>query len=234
MEQQRTRSTTVRVRIALDVICVHSYLGYTRFTRAAERLRADGHRIQVEFLPFELAPGAGTEGEPLLPVLERVFGPQAVRGTLQFAGQVAAEGLELHYERAVATGTFEAHRLIARAARQGRAEAMVERLFRAHFTDGLHIGDPATLARLAGEAGVTTGDSGPGTADTAPGIAAETIEATTGETERLHTELDRVRGLGVTGVPVFFIDGVQPLTGSHSEAELLSALREAARSASDG
>ncbi|MGW0965795.1 DsbA family oxidoreductase [Streptomyces sp. NPDC002516] len=228
MEQQPTSGATVDVRIALDVICVHSYLGYTRFTRAADRLRAEGHRIQVEFLPFELAPGAGTEGAPLLPVLERAFGPQAVRQTLQFAGQVAAEGLELHYERAVATGTFEAHRLIARAARQGRAEQMVERLFRAHFTDGLHIGDSSTLARLAAEAGVTADE--PGTAGSVPETAAETDA----ETERLRTELDRVRGLGVTGVPVFLIDGVRRLTGSQPEAVLLSALREAVGSASDG
>ncbi|WP_339132315.1 DsbA family oxidoreductase [Streptomyces sp. f51] len=224
MEQQPTSGATVGVRIALDVICVHSYLGYTRFTRAADRLRAEGHRIQVEFLPFELAPGAGTEGAPLLPVLERAFGPQAVRQTLQFAGQVAAEGLELHYERAVATGTFEAHRLIARAARQGRAEEMVERLFRAHFTDGLHIGDSGTLARLAAEAGVTADDPG----------AAGSVPETAAETQRLRTELDRVRGLGITGVPVFFIDGVRQLTGSQPEAVLLSALREAVGSASDG
>ncbi len=226
MEEQPTRSRTVRVRIALDVICVHSFLGYTRFTRAADQLRAEGHRLEVEFLPFELAPGAGTEGEPLLPVLERMFGPQTVRQSLLFAEQVAAEGLELHYERAVATGTFEAHRLIARAARQGRAEQMVERLFRAHFTDGLHIGDGATLDQLAGEVGVTADDFGSGAAGTGPD--------TTAETERLRTELDRVRRLGVGGVPVFFIDGVQPLTGSLSQAALLAALREAARLAPAG
>lgn len=225
MEKQPPKSTTVRVRIALDVICVHSYLGYTRFIRAAHRMRAEGHTLQVEFLPFELAPGAGTEGEPLLPVLERVFGPQAVQHTLQFAEQVVPEGLELHYERAVATGTFEAHRFIDRAARQGRAEQMVERLFRAHFTDGLHIGDGPTLARLAREAGVTVNDSGSGPAETASAAASET--------DRLQAELDRVRGLGVSGVPVFFIDGVRPLTGSQTEAALLAALREAARPPSD-
>ncbi|GAA2425693.1 DsbA family oxidoreductase [Streptomyces glaucus] len=220
MEQQTPRNTTVRVRIALDVICVHSYLGYTRFTRVAERLRAEGRHLTVEFLPFELAPGAGTEGEPLLPVLERVFGAEAVQQTLRFARQLAAEGLELHYERAVATGTFEAHRLIARAARQGLAEPMVERLFRAHFTDGLHIGDPATLTRLAEEIGLTP-DS--------PGAAPAQKAA---ETDRLRAELDRVRRLGVTGVPVFFMDGVRPLTGSQSEEALSAALRKAARTGS--
>nr|ARO44678.1 hypothetical protein [Streptomyces sp.] len=163
----------MHVRIALDVICVHSYLGYTRFTRAAERLRAEGRQVRVEFLPFELAPGAGTEGEPLLPVLERVFGAEAVRQTLRHAEQLAAERLELHYERAVATGTFEAHRLIARAARQGRGEQMVERLFRAHFTDGRHIGDATTLARLDEEVGVTEDDGSVPVDMTAPARAVD-------------------------------------------------------------
>ncbi|GAA3910189.1 DsbA family oxidoreductase [Streptomyces lannensis] len=216
MPQHTPKSTTVHVRIALDVICVHSYLGYTRFVRAADRLRAEGRQVRVGFLPFELAPGAGTEGEPLLPVLERVFGAEAVRQTLRHAEQLAAEGLELHYERAVATGTFEAHRLIARAARQGRAEQLVERLFRAHFTDGLHIGDATTLARLAEEVGVMEDDG------------SKPVDMTA-ETERLRAELDRVRQLGVTGVPVFFIDGVRPLHGSQPEAALFAALREAAR-----
>lgn len=214
MQEASSGTTTVDVRIALDVICVHSYVGYTRFTRAANRLREQGVSVRVGFLPFELAPGAGTEGQPLLPVLERAFGPQAVRQTLAYAGQLRSEGLDLHYERAVATGTFEAHRLIARAARQGRAEQMTERLFRAHFTDGLHIGEPGVLARLAREAGVDP-QADPA-ADPAP------------ENARLLAELDRVRGLGVTGVPVFFVGDRPPLTGSQSEEALFTAVREAA------
>ncbi|MFE9251677.1 DsbA family protein [Streptomyces sp. NPDC007088] len=208
-------ANTVDVRIALDVICVHSYVGYTRFTRAADRLREQGVSVRVEFLPFELAPGAGTEGQPLLPVLERTFGPQAVRQTLAYAGQLRSEGLDLHYERAVATGTFEAHRLIARAARQGRAEQMTERLFRAHFTDGLHVGDADVLARLAREAGVEPEE----------GVSAEELAE---RDARLRAELERVRGLGVRGVPVFFVADRPPLSGAQSQDALFAVLREAA------
>lgn len=217
MTQQR--HTTVRAEIVLDVICVHSYLGYTRFARAAERLRATGVQVEVDFLPFELAPGAGTVGAPLLEVLERTFGPQAVAGIVQLAESAKQDGLDLHYERAVATGTFEAHQLIARAAAQGRAEQTVERLFRAHFTDGLHIGDAGTLAELAAEAGVRTA------------AAADTAEAgaTSGPgAEELRARLDEVRRRGITSVPVFFIDGLPPLTGSQSESALFAALSNAA------
>lgn len=211
---QQAQRTTVRAEIVLDVICVHSYLGYTRFARAAERLRASGVAVEVDFLPFELAPGAGTVGAPLLEVLERTFGPQAVAGISQLAAAATQDGLDLHYERAVATGTFEAHQLIALAAAQGRAEQMVERLFRAHFTDGLHIGDAATLAALAAEVGVRTDAPAP-----APG------------SEQLQARLDLVRRRGITSIPVFLIDGVPPLTGSQSESALFAALQAAAGAA---
>ncbi|MEV0621812.1 DsbA family protein [Nonomuraea sp. NPDC050404] len=197
----------VKVQLVMDVICVHSYLGYTRFARAADRLRAEGLPVAVEFLPFELAPGAPPDERPLLEVLEQTFGPQAAAGVLTFAERAADEGLRLEYGKAIATGTFDAHRLIADAAHQGKAEPMAERLFRAHFTDGLHIGDPATLARLAAEVGITTGHV----------PAAE-----------LRARLARVRRLGITSVPVFLIENLAPLTGSQTETTLLAVLRQAA------
>ncbi|MEQ4716811.1 hypothetical protein [Nonomuraea sp. B19D2] len=64
----------MKAQLVVDVICVHSYLGYTRFARAADRIRAEGIEVAVEFLPFELAPGASTEGQPLLAVLEQTSG----------------------------------------------------------------------------------------------------------------------------------------------------------------
>ncbi|MFF5213543.1 DsbA family protein [Streptosporangium sp. NPDC000396] len=123
---------SVKAQIVVDVICSHSYLGYTRFARAANRLRAEGVGVTVEFLPFELAPGAST--------------------------------------------------------------------------DGLHIGDPDTLARLAAEVGVATGS-----------VPLAAVRA----------RLDHVRRLGITGVPVFLIENLPPLTGSQTESTLLAALRQA-------
>ncbi|MEU6411591.1 DsbA family oxidoreductase [Microbispora sp. NPDC046933] len=195
------------MQFVMDVICAHSYLGYTRFARAADLLRAEGVQVTVEFLPFELAPGAPADGQPLLAVLEQTFDPQAAAGALVFAERAAREGLQFEYGKAIATGTFDAHRLIADAAHQDKAEPMAERLFRAHFTDGLHIGDPATLARLAAEVGVTTGHV---------------------PSREVRARLDGVRRLGITGVPVFLIENLPPLTGSQTETTLLAALRQAA------
>ncbi|WP_157570362.1 hypothetical protein [Microtetraspora malaysiensis] len=44
----------------------------------------------------------------------------------------------------------------------------------------------------------------------------------------VRTRLEQVRRLGVTGVPVFLIENLPPLTGSPTETTLLAALRQAA------
>ncbi|MEU5944305.1 DsbA family protein [Micromonospora sp. NPDC047465] len=98
--------------------------------------------------------------------------------------------------------TLPAHRLIAVAARQGRGEAMVERLFRAHHTDELNVADPATLRRLAGEVGVAWQDGGD---------------------DDVRAALARVRAEGVRGVPVFRIAG-RTLNGALSEETLHQAM----------
>ncbi|MFC0037772.1 DsbA family oxidoreductase [Actinomadura rayongensis] len=192
------------VEITLDVICSWSYVGFTRFRRAADRARAEGRDVTTRFRPFELAPGAPTDGVPLLDAIRFAFGDHGVEATARVIPIAAAEGLVLNYEKGIATGTFDAHRLIAQADAQGLGEDMVERLFRAHFTDGLHVGDPDTLARLAAEVGVVW--------DGAAG---------TGE---LRAALDKVRDEGVRGVPMFAFAGGPTLTGAVGEGDLSAAL----------
>jgi predicted DsbA family dithiol-disulfide isomerase len=196
----------MRVEIVLDIACVWSYLGYTRFTRAAEQYRAEGGEVDVAFRPFQVDPSASAHGQPLLDVLRSQLGADVEGKTSYFALLAARDGLEMNFNRAVHPNTLEAHRLIAQAESQGLGDQMVERLFRACHTDGLNIGDIDTLAELATEIGVT--DSGSGA-------------------DQLRAELDLVRSLGISGVPVFrFPDGLS-LTGAQSQEALLDALHDA-------
>lgn len=55
----------LHVDMVLDLICVHSYIGFTRLERAVARWRKQGGDIEIRFAPFELAPGAPTTGSPL-------------------------------------------------------------------------------------------------------------------------------------------------------------------------
>ncbi|MFD3488468.1 DsbA family protein [Streptomyces sp. NPDC058665] len=179
---------------------------YVRLERAIERVRADGGKVDVVFRPFQLAPDAAFDGEPLLEVLAGMFGSHVVAETRQAAADAVKDGVTLDYGRAVAAGTFEAHRLIRSAASRGLGEAAVERLFRAHFTDGLNIADPATLKRLAAEIGVATNNA---------------------PADQLRDDLARVRTAGIRSVPQISFDGGRPLSGTQSETTYAKALQAA-------
>ncbi|WP_171074281.1 DsbA family protein [Nonomuraea basaltis] len=169
-------STTVQ--FVFDIPCVWSYFGFTRLRRALARFRADRGQADVVLLPFQLDPGASVEGELKLEVLRRAFGEDALAAVTRITAMAAEEGLRFRHENAIYSNTFEAHRLIAVAARQGLGEEMAERLFRAHHTDELNIADLGTLKALAAETGVQWSDE----------CAEETL-----------AELDRVRSSGVRG-----------------------------------
>ncbi|MFD0898940.1 SgcJ/EcaC family oxidoreductase [Actinomadura sediminis] len=195
------------VEFTLDIPCVWSYFAFARLRRALDRFRADGGRTQIVFRPYQLSPEATAAGELKTEVLRRAFGGDPADAVAEITARAAEEGLEFRHERAIFSNTFEAHRLIGVAAAQGRAEEMVERLFRAHHTDELNIADVEVLKGLAAEAGVEWSDEG--------------ADAT-------RRELDRVRGSGVRGVPVLRFGGRPQVSGALPEEEFLAALRESA------
>ena len=74
--------------------------------------------------------------------------------------QAAELGLDYHLDKVVLTNSFDAHRLMHFAESKGKGKEMNERLFKAYFTEGKHIGDHATLADLAEEVGLDQSESG--------------------------------------------------------------------------
>ncbi|MEO3806877.1 DsbA family oxidoreductase [Nonomuraea sp. B1E8] len=196
------------VTFVFDIPCVWSYFGFTRLQRALARFRSEGGQADVVFRPFQLDPDASVEGEPKIEVLRRAFGDEAESAVAGITAMAAEEGLGFRHEKAIYSNTFEAHRLIAVAARQGLGEEMAERLFRAHHSDELNIAEVGTLKALADEIGVQWSDEG------------------AGET---RAELDRVRRSGIRGVPVFQFAGRPALSGAQSEQVLLAALASAGR-----
>lgn len=143
-----------RVEIVADLVCVHGYLRFTRFLRAAGRYRDAGGEVETVFRPYQLRPDGPAAGEPLFEEHKRDRGEAFARAVAADTTIGVADGLELSFGRAVFPHTFDAHLLLSRASARGRGEAMAERLFRAYFTDGLHIADGDTLRRPAAEVGV--------------------------------------------------------------------------------
>ncbi|WP_433431053.1 DsbA family oxidoreductase [Nonomuraea sp. CA-141351] len=201
----------MKVEIFSDVVCPWCYIGHARFAKAAERFRAKGGTIDVTMRPYQLNPDAPVEGEPLIPALERKFGPNARQMVQRVTDAASGEGLAMDYDHAVNANTFEAHRLIEVATRQGRGKEMTERLFRAYFSEGLNVADADVLAKLAAEVGVEAGvdDGGEGA-------------------EQVREQLGRARALGISGVPLFLFEGKYAVSGAQPEEAFAAAIDEVA------
>jgi predicted DsbA family dithiol-disulfide isomerase len=210
---------TFTIDVVSDVVCPWCYIGKRRLAAALARL-APSHRdvdFQVSWHPFQLNPDLPAGGVDRKQYLEDKFGgPERaaeVYARVREAG--TSVGIPFAFERILRQpNTLDAHRLISWAQQRGPADALVEALFRAYFLDGRYIGDVATLAAIAGEAG----------------FDAEAVRALLAADEGVASvrALDaRVRELGVTGVPFFIFDNRVAVSGAQESATLVEVIEEA-------
>src|SRR5258707_14945263 len=148
------------IDIVSDVICPWCFIGKRRFEKAL-RLRPPEVEIEVHWRPYELNPDMPAEGIDRKLYRTRKFGSwehsQALDAQVAQAG--AGDGIPFAFDRMERTpNTFDAHRLIWLAGKQGAQAAVVEALFRAYFLDARDIGDREVLAQVAGAAGLNAGD----------------------------------------------------------------------------
>jgi predicted DsbA family dithiol-disulfide isomerase len=192
------------IAIYSDVICPWCYVGKRRLEAA---LAAPGMPAAPRFvwLPFELNPDMPAEGVERQAYRNAKFG--AARSA-ELDGSMLETGRELGiafaFDRMRRTpNTRLAHRLIWEAGRQGRQDAMVERLFHAYFEEARDIGEPQVLSALAAEAGLE------------PEAVSSTLSAAQSLDAVVHLEEQGYR-MGIKGVPFFIlaqkygVSGAQP------------------------
>lgn len=208
----------VRVEIWSDVVCPWCYVGKRRFEAALSRFE-HRDRVEVEWKSFELDPGARSDaaGPDYADRLAKKYrttrdGAQQMIDSMTVAA--AEEGLDFHFERAVAANTFDAHQVIALAARRGVQGEVKERLLRGYFTEGESIGDRPSLVRLAAEAGLD---------------AAEVEKALEEQEYAAVVRADEAEAaaLGVSGVPFFVVDRKYGVSGAQPAGQLLQVLERA-------
>jgi predicted DsbA family dithiol-disulfide isomerase len=138
-----------------DVVCPWCFVGKRRLEAA---LAGPGMPEDVRLLwrPFELNADLPAQGIDRQIYRARKFG--AARSAALDARMVeTGRELRIHFafERILRTpNTRLAHRLIWEADRQGRQDALVERLFQGYFELGLDIGARQVLEEIAAQAGM--------------------------------------------------------------------------------
>jgi len=204
----------IKLDIISDPICPWCYIGWTHLARALEQ-RPD-HPFTFEWHPFQLNPDMPAGGMDRRTYLEAKFGGRdgAVRAYAPVLEHAERAGLSLDFERIARTpNTLNAHRLIHWAGIEGRQTPTAVALFKAYFIEGRDIGDPETLAGIAGQVGLDR-------------EMTETLLAGNADAAEIRDRDAHARQRGVTGVPCFVIANQHVVTGAQSAELWLNVLDE--------
>jgi len=205
----------MRVDIWSDLVCPWCYIGTRRFETALSSFPHSGG-ITVVHRAFQLDPTT-PKGQLFRhrDVLKRKYGmtEEQVAASQQRLEHLAAEeGLAYHLADAHTGNTLDAHRLVHLAGEQGNQDAVIERLYRAHFTEGRSLFDDESLTALAEEAGL----SGVGELLESDRFAAD-----------VKADHQQANALGANGVPFFVIDNRFGVSGAQASGVFIDALTRA-------
>jgi len=211
----------VRVDIWSDIVCPWCYIGRRRFERA---LAGFEHRGQIEVVhhSFQLDPShpAG-QTELTVDMLSGKYGmsvDEAAAMEARMEETAAGEGLEYHMAGLRVGNTTDAHRVGHLAKDRGIQDAMVEALFKAHFTEQRSVFSRESLVELAVEVGLD--------ADEVRSVLASDRYA-----DEVAEDAQTASRLGANGVPFFVIDMRYGVSGAQPTELFTQALTEAWQSA---
>ncbi len=208
----------LKIDVWSDVACPWCYIGKRRFASALARIaERDGAApdVEVEYHSFELSPDTPVDFEGTsTEFLARHKGiplAQAQQMNDHVTRLAAAEGLEYRMDDVQHTKTLKAHELLHLARAKGVQEEMKERLLRAYFTEGRHVGRVEELADLATEVGL---DRAEVVAGLESGRYAEAVAA----------DMAQARAYGIAGVPFYVVDGRYGVSGAQDPEVFVQVL----------
>jgi predicted DsbA family dithiol-disulfide isomerase len=208
----------MRIDIWSDLVCPWCYVGKRRFEKALVEFD-DTDAVEIVHHSFQLNPSAPRDStSSRREMLMRKYGlsaPQVVAMDARMTQTAAAEALDFQLEDTLTGNTLDAHRLVHLARAHGLQEAMVERFYRAYFTEQRSLFDAAPLLDLAVDAGLDRADI-------------ETVLQTDRYADAVASDIETARRLGVNGVPFFVVDGRYGISGAQAPEMFLDVLRRAA------
>mmetsp|Transcript_43868 Transcript_43868/g.129882 ORF Transcript_43868/g.129882 Transcript_43868/m.129882 type:complete len:183 (-) Transcript_43868:117-665(-) len=168
---------------------------------------SDKADFQVKWHPFQLNPDAPKgQGENKMELYKRKFGADRVAAMLPMMLETGKkDGINFSYGGNTGN-TFDSHRLISVAAKQGKEDAMVEELFRNYFEEEKCISDHKVLLAAAEKVGIQN---------------AAAFLAGKDETQDVQSELQNYQGkMRISGVPHFIFNGKISESGAIESQQL--------------
>ncbi|MEE4185710.1 MAG: DsbA family oxidoreductase [Gammaproteobacteria bacterium] len=202
----------LRIEVVSDPVCPWCFIGKRRLEQALAlrpELQAD-----VSWRPFQLNPDMPREGRLRSAHYAELFGEERarkIRATMRDTGR--EEGIEFgDAPDAVSPNTLQAHVLMYWAEQTDGVDTslLADKLFAAHHVDCENLGDPAVLARIAGEVGM-------------PAAQVEQRLRAGSDEAAVLALIEEARRRGVTGVPFFVLNERFGVSGAQP-AEVLAGV----------
>ncbi len=151
----------MKIDIWSDIACPFCYIGKRNLELALKNFESEDE-VEIIYHSYQLDPNAKKEGKrDSVEDLANKYGSsmekaqQMVDRVISMAKDV---GLHYNYDAIVNTNTLDAHRLSHYAKKFNKDKEIVEELFRAHFIEGLDIGDIDVLGKLGDRVGLDSED----------------------------------------------------------------------------
>ncbi|ERK67629.1 DsbA-like protein [Leifsonia aquatica ATCC 14665] len=212
-------SEPIKIDIWSDIACPWCYIGKRKFEAGTGLFAGagDGRDVEVEYHSFELSPDTpvdfdGSEVDFLAG--HKGIPAEQVGQMLERVGGIASSvGLDYDFDNLKHTNTVKAHELLHFAKAHGKQLELAERLFKAYFVEGGHVGRIEDLADLAAEVGLDR-------AEAVAALESEQYLADVREDQRTATEF------GINGVPFFVIDGKYGVSGAQDASTFAQVLEQ--------
>ena len=182
-----------------DVVDPWSYIGATRFERAAATFTiVTGEPVEISYRARLCEAGSLTEGEQDLA-----------------AAAAKITGIDLNFAEVVPASSFEAWRMLTWAgdAGPGVQRDLLHQLWRAHFLEGADVADPLVLTTRAALVGLEL-------------ETAEALLASEEYADAVRAQDETARELHMTQLPHVVVETTWTLAGVQSQNDYVQALRQ--------
>ena len=204
----------MKIEIWADYSCPFCYIGKKTLDDAIQKLGLKD--VEVEIKTFLLDPNAPqTTDQNTLQHLSHKYGvslTQAREMTDNVTQMAKRVGLTLDFDRVLPTRTQDAHRLTKFALETTKDRSIVDRLYRAYFTEGKNLADPNELIQIAKQSGLDES-------------RVSQLLSSDEKDEDIKKDIREARELGITGVPFFRINQTKILKGAQPLEVFLKALQ---------
>lgn len=205
----------LRIDIVSDVVCPWCVIGFINLQKAIKELN-DRIEFEISWKPYELHPEIPQNGYDKKLYLEQKFGDSYGRQSpyKQIEEIGSSLGFEFNFSKTKRIpNTFNAHRLLWKAGKDGLQTELSQALFKAYFTDGRDVGSIEVLSDIADEVGMKKLET------------KEFLNSKEGGQETADEEMSFIEK-SIGAVPTYFINNKYIIQGGQEPETFISFLNK--------